>query len=146
MRVFPISNNQTSFGSYFPLTEEEIYGYCGKSIGEYINRAMTDLVPIAYTEGAGLDVMVKTIESTDPSKKGITIAIADEKSKISADYIGLGDMKKCPHVKGSVFFNNISKWDMFPKAVCDTAKTLIETFRFCSKNPNRFEYYSKIFK
>lgn len=146
MRIFPINNKQTSFGGYFPLTEEEIYQQFGKTRGEYINHAMTDLVPIAHIDGAGLDVIVKTIENKDIFKRGLTIAIADEKSGTWFDYIFSGNTKNPQHVRASVFFDNITKLEEIPKIICDNTKGLIEAYKDCRKNPSMFEYYSKIFK
>lgn len=146
MRIIPINNKQTNFGSYYPLTEEEIYSRFGKIMGEHINRAMTDLVPIAHIDGAGLDVIVKTIENKDKFEKGIAIAVADEKSNICCDYILHGNMKNCPHVKGSIFLKDVPQLEMLSKVICNTAKGLIEAYKNCSKNPQLFEYYSKIFK
>ena len=146
MQIVPINNKQASFGSYFPLAEEEIYHQFGKTRGKYINQAMTDLVPIAHIDGAGLDVIVKTVENKDIFKRGITIAIADEKSDIGVEYILNGNIKNPHHVRASVFFDNIAKLEEIPKIICDNAKGLIESYKNCCKHPGLFEYYSKIFK
>ena len=146
MRIIPINNRQSGFGSYFPLTEEEIYHNFGKTRGDYINQAMTDLVPIAHINGAGLDVVVKTIENEDIFKRGINIAIADEKSDIWFDYLFHGNTKNPQHVRANVFFDNIAKLEEIPKIICENAKGLIEAYKDCRKNPSLFGYYSKNFK
>ena len=63
MRIIPINSRQSSFKSYYPLLEEEIYQNFGRMRGESIVKAMSDLAGIAYTDGSGLDVMIRTIEN-----------------------------------------------------------------------------------
>ena len=146
MRILPINNKQMSFGSYFPLTEEEIYRNFGKTRGEYINKGMTDLTPIALIDGADLDVIVTTINNKDIFKRGINVAIADKKSPVWFDYIYSGKSKNTKQVRASVLFDNITKLEDIPKMICDNAKGLIEAYKNCRKNPSLFQYYSKIFR
>lgn len=146
MRIVPINNRQQSFKSYYPLSEEEIYRNFGRTRGAGIEKAMTDLAETAYTEGAGLDVMIRTIESEDIFKRGINIAVADTKSNMLPAYLMHGNIERIPHVKGSIYAENVPKSDMWSKIVCDTAKTLIETFKICREKPHMFEYYNKIYK
>ena len=146
MRIYSIDNRQTSFKSYYPLSEEEIYHNFGKYRGKYIDQAMTDLVPIAHIDATGLDVMVKTIENENVSKRGIIIAVADEKSEMPLDFLSFGKTKNHPHIKGSIYLDDVLKLETWSKVVCDTAKSLIETFKICRKNPRLFDYFNKIYK
>lgn len=146
MRIVPINNSQTSFKSYYPLLEEEIYQNFGRTWGTSIEKAMSDLAEIAYTDGAGLDVMIRTIENEDIFKRGINIAVADTKSNMLPDYLMHGNIEKFPHIKGSIYVENVPKLDMWSKIVCDTTKTLIDTFKICREKPCMFDYYKKIFK
>ena len=146
MRIVSIDNKQTSFKSYYPLSEEEINYNFGKYRGKYIDQAMTDLLSIAHIDGAGLDVMVKTIENENLSKRGIIIAVADEKSEMPLDFLRYGKTKNYSHIKGSIYLDNVPKLEMWSKVVCNTAKSLIETFKICHKDPISFDYFSKIYK
>ncbi len=146
MRIIPINSRQSSFKSYYPLLEEEIYQNFGRMRGESIVKAMSDLAGIAYTDGSGLDVMIRTIENEDIFKRGINIAVADTKSNMLPDYLMHGNIEKFPHVKGSIYVKNVPELDMWSKIVCDTTKTLIDTFKICREKPYMFEYYNKIFK
>ena len=146
MRIVPINNNQMSFSGYFSPAEKEIYRHFGKTKGEYINQGMTNLAPIAYIDGAGLDVVVTAIDNNDIFKRGVNIAVADEKSDIWFDYIYLGKSKNPQHVRAGILFDDITKLDEIPKIICNSAKGLIEAYNNCRKNPRLFEYYSKIFR
>ena len=131
MHIVPINNTQQCLKSYYPILEEEIYHNFGGTLGSKIEGAMTDLVEIAYTDGAGLDVMIRTIENENIFKRGINIAVADTKSNMLPDYLMRGNIEKFPHIKGSIYVKDVPKLDMWSKIVCNTAKTSIDTFKSC---------------
>ena len=134
MKVVPISNREPHFGSYLPPLDLEVERYCGKKWATHIHKAMTDLVPIAHIDGEGLDIIVKTIESDNILKKGISILVANEDTEGALNYIRYGYTKKYPHAMKNIYVEDVPKPESWPVVLCNTTKSLIETFK---------NYYSK---
>lgn len=138
------------FRGYFPVLEQEVRRDVGATSVPFIEQAMSDLTEIAYKEGNGLDVMVRTVGNENVTKRGLQIAIADEKSNMWFDFIRYGKMRNNQHVKACVLIEDVPDFwkndNIWSKRVCDTAKSLIETFKKCRENPSMFEYFSHIYK